>query len=33
MHLFPSAYNEYPVVSNEYTGPLDFVITDVDCIL
>ena len=27
MHLFSSAYNEYTVISKEYTCPLDFVIT------
>ena len=32
MLLFSSAYNEYTVISNEYTGPLDFDITGVDCI-
>ena len=26
-----SAYNEYTVISKEYTGPLDFDITGVDC--
>ena len=31
MLLFSSAYNEYTVISNEYTGPLDFDITGVDC--
>ena len=30
--LFSSAYNEYTVISKEYTGPLDFDITGVDCI-
>ena len=29
---FSSAYNEYKVISKEYTGPLDFDITGVDCI-
>ena len=33
MHLFSSAYNEYTVISKEYTGPLDFDITGVDCML
>ena len=33
MLLFSSAYNEYTVISKEYTGPLDFDITGVDCIL
>ena len=32
MLLFSSAYNEYTVISKEYTGPLDFDITGVDCI-
>ena len=31
MHLFLSAYNENTVISKEYTGPLDFGITGVDC--
>ena len=31
MILFSSAYNEYTVISKEYTGPLDFDITGVDC--
>ena len=31
MLLFSSAYNEYTVISKEYTGPLDFDITGVDC--
>ena len=31
MHVFSSAYNEYTVISKEYTGPLDFDITGVDC--
>ena len=29
MLLFSSAYNEYTVISKEYTGPFD--ITGVDC--
>ena len=29
MLLFSSAYNEYTVISKEYTGPLDFDITGV----
>ena len=33
MHVFSSAYNEYTVISKEYTGPLDFDITGVNCIL
>ena len=33
MLLVSSAYNEYTVISKEYTGPLDFDITGVDCIL
>ena len=33
MLLFSSAYNEYTVISKEYTGPLEFDITGVDCIL
>ena len=33
MLLFSSAYNEYTVISKEYTGPLDFDITGVDCTL
>ena len=32
MHSFPSLYNENTVISKEYTGPLDFDITGVDCI-
>ena len=32
MLVFSSAYNEYTVISEEYTGPLDFDITGVDCI-
>ena len=32
MLLFSSAYNEYTVISKEYTGPLDFDITGVYCI-
>ena len=31
MPLFSPAYNEYTVISKEYTGPLDFDITGVDC--
>ena len=31
MLLFSSAYNEYTVISKEYTGPLYFDITGVDC--
>ena len=31
MLLFSSAYNEYTVISKEYTGPLEFDITGVDC--
>ena len=30
MLLFSFAYNEYTVISKEYTGPLDFDITGVD---
>ena len=30
--VFSSAYNEYTVISKEYTGPLDFDITGVNCI-
>ena len=30
MHVFSSAYNEYTVISKEYTGPLDFDITGVN---
>ena len=33
MHSFSSAYNENTVISKEYTGPLDFDITGVDCSL
>ena len=33
MLLFSSAYNEYTVISKEYTGPFDFDITGVGCIL
>ena len=33
MLLFSSAYNEYTVISKEYTGPLHFDITGVGCIL
>ena len=32
MHSFSSLYNENTVISKEYTGPLDFDITEVDCI-
>ena len=32
MHSFLSLYNENTVISKEYTGPLDFDITGVDCI-
>ena len=32
MHSFSSLYNENKVISKEYTGPLDFDITGVDCI-
>ena len=32
MHSFSSLYNENTVISKEYTGPLDFDITGVDCI-
>ena len=32
MHSFPSLYNENTVISKEYTGPLYFDITGVDCI-
>ena len=31
MHSFISLYNENTVISKEYTGPLDFDITGVDC--
>ena len=31
MLLFSPAYNEYTVISKEYTGPLDFDITGVNC--
>ena len=31
MHSFSSLYNENTVISKEYTGPLDFDITGVDC--
>ena len=31
MHVFSSVYNEYTVISKEYTGPLDFDVTGVDC--
>ena len=30
MLVFSSAYNKYTVISKEYTGPLDFDITEVD---
>ena len=30
MLIFSSSYNEYTVISKEYTGPLDFDITGVD---
>ena len=33
MLVFSSAYSEYTVISKEYTGPLDFDITGVYCIL
>ena len=33
MLLFSSAYNEYTVISKEYTSPLYFDITGVDCII
>ena len=33
MLLFSSAYNEYTVISKEYTGSLEFDITGVDCIV
>ena len=32
MHSFSFLYNENTVISKEYTGPLDFDITAVDCI-
>ena len=32
MHSFSCANNENTVISKEYTGPLDFDITGVDCI-
>ena len=32
MLLFSSACNEYTVISKEFTGPLDFDITGVECI-
>ena len=32
MLVFSSAYNEYTVISKEYTGPLYFDITGVNCI-
>ena len=31
MLVFSSAYNEYTVISKEYTGPLYFDITGVNC--
>ena len=31
MLVFSSAFNEYTVISKEYTGPLDFDITGVYC--
>ena len=31
MHSFSFLYNENTVISEEYTGPLDFDITGVDC--
>ena len=31
MHSFSSLYNENTVISKEYTDPLDFDITGVDC--
>ena len=31
MLVFSSAYNEYTVISKEYTGPLYFDITGVEC--
>ena len=31
--LFSPAYNECAVISKEYTGPLDFEETGVDCII
>ena len=31
MHSFLSLYNENTVISKEYTGPLDFDVTGVDC--
>ena len=33
MLLFSSAYNEYTVISKEYTGPLDFDITGVSILI
>ena len=33
MHSFSSNYNENTAISKEYTGPLDFDITGVDCTL
>ena len=32
MHSFLSLYNVKTVISKEYPGPLDFVLTEVDCI-
>ena len=32
MHSFSSLYNENTVISKEYTGPLGFDTTGVDCI-
>ena len=32
MLLFSFACNEYTVISKEYTGPLDFDITGVECV-
>ena len=32
MHLLLSAYNEYPGITKEFTGPKHFVITRVSCI-
>ena len=31
MHKLLSAYNEYPDITREFTGPKHFVITRVDC--
>ena len=33
MHSFSSPYDDNTVISKEYTGPLDFDITGVDCIM